>query len=133
MHKREAYRIAFHHFDIDACASMTDAELEKLLDDPGLVRNRAKIFSVRSNAQAVQFIQKEFGSLDAYLWNFTDGCVIDGHWATCADMPTISDVSKQLSADMKRRGLSFVGPVITYSFLQSIGILNDHLADCPYR
>jgi len=133
MHKRENYRKAFHHFKIDACASMTDEELEKLLSDPGLIRNRNKIFSVRKNAQAVQQIREEFGSFDAYLWSFANGQQIDGHWKTLAEVPVESDVSIRLSKDMKKRGISFVGPIITYSFLQSIGIVNDHLEDCEYR
>ena len=112
---------------------MTDEELESLLDNPGLIRNRNKIFSVRKNARAVQQIQKEYGSFDAYLWSFTDGRVIDGHWKSVAEMPTVSDVSTAMSRDMKKRGIGFVGPVITYSFLQAVGIVNDHLAGCAYR
>ena len=133
MHKREAYRAAFHGFDIDACAAMTDAELESLLTNAGLIRNRSKIFSVRKNARAVRRIQREFGSFDAYLWSFTDGRQIDGRWTKPAETPTVSDVSRAMSADMKKRGIGFVGPVITYSFLQAVGIVNDHLADCEYR
>lgn len=133
MHKRESYREAFHNFNINACSTMTDDELEKLLSNPGLIRNRNKIFSVRKNAQIVKKIQKEFGSFDAYLWSFTDGKQIDGKWESLAEIPTVSDVSKRMSADMKKRGIGFVGPVITYSFLQSIGIVNDHLANCAYR
>ena len=133
MHKREAYRAAFHGFVIDACAAMTDEELEGQLENTGLIRNRNKIFSVRKNALAVQKIQREFGSFDAYLWSFTDGHPIDGHWKTPAEVPTVSDISRRMSADMKKRGIGFVGPVITHSFLQAIGIVNDHLADCEYR
>ena len=133
MHKRETCREAFHNFDIDTCADMTDEELESLLDNPGLIRNRNKIFSVRKNARAVQQIQKEYGSFDAYLWSFTDGRVIDGHWKSVAEMLTVSDVSTAMSRDMKKRGIGFVGPVITYSFLQAVGIVNDHLAGCAYR
>lgn len=133
MHKKAAYCAAFHDFKIDVCADMTDEELEAQLGNPGIIRNRNKIFSVRKNAQVVQEIQKEFGSFDAYLWNFTDGKQIDGHWKTPAEVPTVSDVSIAMSKDMKKRGISFVGPVITYSFLQSIGIVNDHLEDCEYR
>lgn len=133
MHKRENYKRAFHDFEIDSCAAMTDEELEQLLSDPGLIRNRGKIFSVRSNARAVQAIQKEFGSFDAYVWSFTDGETIVGRWKDPEDMPTVSEVSKRMSADMKKRGIRFVGETITYSFLQSIGIVNDHLRDCEYR
>lgn len=133
LHKRDAYRAAFHNFDIDACAAMTDEELEKLMSDAGLVRNRGKIFSVRKNALAVKKIQAEFGSLDAYLWSFTDGKVLDGHWSDVSEMPTETEVSRAMSTDMKKRGIGYVGPVITYSFLQAVGIVNDHLADCEYR
>lgn len=133
MHKRKAYKRAFLDFDIEKCAGLTDDYLESLMDDPGLIRNRNKIFSVRKNAQAVISIQEKFGSFDSYLWSFTEGKQIDGHWEKPEDIPTVSDVSKKMSADMKERGMGFVGPVITYSFLQSIGIVNDHLADCSYR
>lgn len=133
MHKREAYRTAFYRFDIDACAAMTDDELEGLLSNRELIRNRNKIFSVRKNALAVKKIQEEYGSFDAYVWSFTDDKVIDGHWERPDQVPTESDVSRAMAADMKRRGISFVGPVITYSFLQSIGIVNDHLSDCESR
>ena len=133
MRKREAYRAAFHGFDIDACAAMTDDELESLMDNPGIIRNRGKVFSVRKNARAVKEIQAEFGSFDAYLWGFVGGKRIDGMWKVPAEIPAVSDVSRKMSADMKRRGIAFVGPVITYSFMQSIGIVNDHLADCPFR
>ena len=120
-------------FDIDACATMTDVELEGLLQNTGLIRNRGKIFSVRRNAQIVKAIQAEFGSFDAYLWSFTDGAPFDGKWKTLDEMPTVSDVSRRMSADMKRRGIAYAGPVITYSFLQAVGIVNDHLADCEFR
>lgn len=133
MHKRDAYKAAFHNFDIDACAAMTDEELTALMENPGLIRNRSKIFSVRKNAQIVQKIQAEYGSFDAYLWSFTDGSQIDGHWTSTAEMPTESDVSRAMSKDMKKRGIAYVGPVITYSFLQAIGMVNDHLEGCPYR
>ena len=133
MHKRAAYKAAFHDFDIDTCAAMTDEELEAVLTTGDIIRNRSKVFSVRSNAQAVQRIQEEFGSLDAYLWSFAKGRVIDSHWTVPEEIPTESDISRKMSADMKRRGISFVGPVITYSFMQSIGMVNDHLKDCEYR
>ena len=133
MHKRPAYRAAFHNFDIAQCAAMTDEELDSQLQNAGLIRNRNKIYSVRKNAKAVLAIQSEFGSFDAYLWSFTDGHRIDGQWKTPDEIPTVSDISRRMSADMKKRGMSFVGEIITYSFLQSIGIVNDHLCDCAYR
>mgnify|MGYP003515451381 CR=1 FL=1 len=133
LHKREEYRRAFHNFDIDRCTAMSDEELDGLMEDTGLIRNRSKIYSVRTNAQAVQRIQQEYGSFDKYLWSFTDGKQIDGRWKSLSEVPTVSDVSEALSKDMKKRGMKFVGPVITYSFLQSIGIVNDHLAGCEFR
>ena len=133
MHKRGAYLEAFHGFDIDTCAAMADDELESLLENPGIIRNRGKVFSVRKNAQAVKRIQAEFGSFDTYLWGFVSGRRIDGRWKTPAEIPTVSDVSRKMSADMKRRGIGYAGPVITYSFLQAVGIVNDHLLDCPFR
>ena len=133
MHKREAYRRAFHNFDIETCAAMSDQELETLLNDPGIIRNRSKIFSVRKNARVVQKIREEYGSFDAYLWSFTDGKQIDGHWKRLEEVPTESEVSRAMARDMKKRGIAFVGPVITYSFLQAVGIVNDHLEECEYR
>jgi len=133
MHKREAYKTAFHNFDIDHCAMMTDEELEGVLQNANIIRNRSKVFSVRKNAQAVKRIQEEFDSLDSYLWSFSKGQRIDSHWQEPKDIPTVSDLSRWMSADMKKRGIAFCGPVITYSFLQAIGIVNDHLCDCDKR
>lgn len=133
MHKRDAYQKAFHNFDIGQCAAMGDDELEQLLGNAGLIRNRNKIFSVRSNARAVKKIQDEFGSFDAYLWSFTDGVQIDGRWKSPEEVPAETKLSRRMSRDMKKRGIKYAGPVITYSFLQAVGIVNDHLADCPYR
>lgn len=133
LHKREAYKKAFHDFDISRCASMSDEELSGLMENPGIIRNRNKIFSVRANARAVLDIQKEYGSFDSYIWSFTGGKQIDGKWERPKDIPTQSDVSVALSRDLKKRGVKFAGPVITYSFLQAVGIVNDHLKSCPYR
>lgn len=133
MHKRAAYCAAIHDFIIDECAVMTDEELEALRSNPGIIRNKNKIYSFRKNAQIVKQIQEKYGSFDAYLWSFTDGRQIDGHWKTVQEIPTVSDVSIAMCKDMKKREIGFVGSVITCSFLQSIGIVNDHLADCEYR
>ncbi len=133
LHKRPAYRRVFHDFDIDSCAAMPDEELEAALANPGIVRARAKVYAVRGNAQAAQAIQREFGSLDAYLWSFTDGQQVVGAWHSMDQIPTQTDLSRTVSADLKRRGMRFVGPVITYSFLQAVGIVNDHLLSCDCR
>lgn len=133
LYKRKSYEKAFHNFDIDFCAAMTDEYLEELLKSSELIKNKNKIYSVRANALAVQKIQKLFGSFDNYLWNFTGGKQIIGKWENLEDIPVQTKLSQKISADMKKRGMSFVGPVITYSFLQAIGIVNDHLIDCEYR
>lgn len=133
LHKRPAYRQRFCNFDIDACAALTDDELEAALADPGIVRARNKVWVVRSNARAAQAIRAEFGSLDAYLWGFVDGQQLVGTWASMSEIPTETELSRCVSAGLKRRGLRFVGPVITYSFLQAVGIVNDHLVSCDCR
>ena len=112
---------------------MTDTELEMQLNNSDLIRNKNKIFSVRKNAQAIKKIQEEFGSFNAYLWSFTDGQQIAGNWETLKEVPKESEISRKMSADMKKRGISFIGPIIAYSFMQAIGIVNDHLSDCEYR
>lgn len=133
LHKRKAYQTTFHHFDIKACAAMNASELNACMDNPGLIRNKSKIYSVRTNAQVVLKIQEEYGSFDAYLWQFADGKQIDNHWQNLAEIPFQNEISVQLSKDMKKRGMRYIGPVITYSFMQAIGMVNDHLADCAYR
>ena len=133
LYKRPAYRRLFHGFDIDVCASLTDAELESALANPAIVRSRAKVYAVRDNARAAQAIQREFGSLCAYLWGFVGGCQVVGEWNSMDEIPTQTSLSRKLSADLKKRGMRFVGPVITYSFLQAVGIVNDHLLSCDRR
>ena len=133
INKRKAYKQAFYDFDIDRCAGLSDEYLQFLLEDTDLIRNRSKIFSVRKNAIAAKKIIEEYGSLDAYFWSYTDGKVIDGHWKSGTDMPTKSEISEKMSEDLKKRGMAYVGPVITYSFMQAIGMVNDHLCDCSFR
>ena len=133
LHKRPAYRRLFHDFDIDACAAMSDEELDAALADSGIVRARAKVYAVRGNARVAQAIRREFGSLDAYLWGFVGGRQVVGEWSSMDEIPTQTELSRTVSADLKRRGMSFVGPVITYSFLQATGIVNDHLLTCDRR
>ena len=131
--KRPAYRRVFRDFDIDACAAMGDAELEAALADPSIVRAQGKVWAVRSNAQAAQAIQRKFGSLDAYLWGFVNGAQVVGSWHSMDEIPTQTELSRAVSTDLKRRGMRFVGPVITYSYLQAVGIVNDHLLTCDRR
>lgn len=133
LEKRPAYLRVFHNFDVAACAAMPDEELEEALGNPDIVRARAKVWAIRSNAQAALAIQRECGSLDAYLWGFVDGQQIVGSWHSMDEIPTATELSRTVAADLKRRGMRFVGPVITYSFLQAVGIVNDHLLTCDCR
>ncbi len=133
INKREAYKQAYFNFEIDKCASLSDEYLDGLMQNPELIRNKNKIFSIRKNAIAVQKVIKKYGSLDAYVWSYTDGKQIDGKWKKTSDMPVETNISVKMSKDFKKLGMSFVGPIITYSFMQSIGMVNDHLFDCPYR
>lgn len=128
--RRNAYQNAFHQFSIADCAVMTDEELEQILHQKEVIANRRKIYSVRANAQAIQHIQRQYGSFSAYLWKYTDDKIQYGHWAVESDVPASSSLSKQISRDLKKQGFQFVGPVIIYSFLQAIGILNDHVKTC---
>ncbi|NTU86426.1 MAG: DNA-3-methyladenine glycosylase I [Chlorobiaceae bacterium] len=130
LRKREAYRKAFHAFDPGAVACMTDGELEGQLKNPGIVRNRLKVFAARKNALAFLAIQKEFGSFDAYVWQFAGGKPIDGKRRTIGDVPATTAESDALSKDLKKRGMSFVGSTIIYAYMQAVGMVNDHLVSC---
>ncbi len=109
---------------------MTDPELEKILLDPGIVRNRLKIYSVRKNAIAVLQIQREFGSLDAYFWSFIQNKIIINHPQVMGDFVAESEISQKISKDLKKRGMSFVGSKIIYAFMQAVGMVDDHIDTC---
>ncbi len=128
--KREAYRRAFHDFDIAKVAAMSDARLEKLLGDPALIRNRLKIFSARNNARAAMQIIDESGSLDAWLWSWVDGKPLLNHWRSQGEVPATSAISDALSKALHKRGFRFVGSTIMYAFMQATGMVNDHLGEC---
>lgn len=130
LNKREAYRRAFHGFDIERVARMSDAALEKLLLDPGLIRNRMKIHSARNNARAALRVIAEAGSLDAYFWAFVDGKPIRNRWRERGDVPARTELSDRLSKDLKRRGFNFVGSTIVYAHMQATGMVNDHFTGC---
>jgi len=130
LNKREAYRRAFHDFDIAKVARMTDASLEKRLLDPGIIRNRQKIWSARNNARAALKVVDEVGSLDAYFWSFVDGKPIRNRWRNHGDVPPRSEISDKLSKDMQKRGFNFVGSTIMYAHMQATGMVNDHLTNC---
>ena len=133
LRKREAYRRLFHGFDPVKVAAMTDAELEAALQDPGIVRNRLKVFSARKNALAFLAVQKEFGSFDTFLWAFVGGATKVNHPRTLAEVPTVSPEAEALSKALKKRGFTFVGPTIMYAYLQSLGLVDDHVATCWKR
>jgi DNA-3-methyladenine glycosylase I len=133
LRKRENYGKLFHHWDIPKIATMIDDELENILFDTGVVRNRLKIFSVRKNAQAALQIQKEYGSLDAYFWSFVSMNTEIHHGSHMADFPTKNHTSDMISKDLKKRGMSFVGSTIIYAFLQAVGIVDDHIDTCSFK
>jgi DNA-3-methyladenine glycosylase I len=128
--KRDAYRQAFHDFDIGKVARMPDSRLEKLLLDPGLIRNRLKIFSARNNARAALTLIEEAGSLDAWLWSFVDGRPLLNQWSSPLQVPATSSQSDTLSKALHKRGFRFVGSTIMYAFMQATGMVNDHLVGC---
>ncbi|MCX6728964.1 MAG: DNA-3-methyladenine glycosylase I [Candidatus Saccharibacteria bacterium] len=128
--RRDAYRKAFKNFDAKKVADMTDKELEKQLQNPGIIRNRLKVYATRKNAVTFLQIQKEFGSFDKYIWQFVDGKPIDGKRKSMQDIPTSTAQSDALSNDLKKRGMSFVGTTIIYAHMQATGLVNDHVMDC---
>lgn len=128
--RREGYRKAFHGFDPKKVAAMSDDELEELLHDETIIRNRLKVFAARRNAQVYLQIQKEFGSFDRYLWQFVKGKAIKNHWKSFKEVPVTTPESDALSKDLKKRGMTFVGSTIIYAFMQAVGLVNDHLVGC---
>lgn len=128
--RRECYRQAFDHFDIDKILLYDEDKLEALRQNEGIIRNKLKIKSVVKNAKAVKAIQEEFGSFSQYLWQYVDHQPIQNTYRTLDEVPAETDLSKQISKDLKKRGCSFVGPTIIYAYMQAIGMVNDHLVDC---
>jgi DNA-3-methyladenine glycosylase I len=128
--KRDNYRRAFHGFDIERVAAMTDAELAALLADPGIIRNRLKLAATRDNARVAREVVAEFGSLDGYLWSFVDGRPLVNRWQEPGDVPASTPLSDRMSKALKQRGFRFVGTTICYSLLQATGMVNDHLVGC---
>jgi DNA-3-methyladenine glycosylase I len=128
--KRDGYREAFHEFDPRKVAVMGDEDLEALLQNPNIIRNRLKVFAARKNAIAFLQIQQEFGSFDRYVWSFVDGKPILNAWKTIQEVPATTPASEALSKDLKRRGMTFVGPTIIYAYMQAVGLVNDHTTDC---
>jgi len=128
--KRENYRRAFRDFDPDKVARFTGEDTGRLLSDPGIIRNRLKVAAAVTNAKCVLKLRKEFGSFDAYIWQFTGGRPIDHRIGSMGEIPATSPESDAMSADLKRRGFKFVGPTICYAFMQAVGMVNDHDTGC---
>ena len=130
LRKREGYRTAFRGFDVDRCAAMDDGELEALREEPAIIRNRLKIYSVRKNARVFLEMQQEFGSFDAWLWAHLDGPPPVNRPTHFSEMASTSPISDAISRKLKKRGMSFVGSTIIYAYMQAIGMTDDHLAGC---
>jgi len=130
LNKRKGYREAFAGFDPEAVARFGLKEFERLVADPGIVRNRLKIESTVSNAARVLEVQQQLGSFGSYLWRLVDGEPIVGRWSALGQLPVETDDSRALSKDLKKRGFRFVGPTVCYAFMQAVGLVNDHTSDC---
>jgi len=128
--KRENYRKAFHDFDFGRIAGYGSRDVSRLLNDPGIVRNRLKIESAIRNAQGVLAIRHEYGSLDAFLWRYVDGIPMQNAWKRLSQIPVTTRESDQMSKDLKKRGFNFVGSTICYSLMQAVGMVNDHVTGC---
>ena len=128
--KREAYRKAFANFEPERVALYSEKDIERLLQDPGLIRNRRKLEAAVANARAFLAIQAQYGSFDSWIWSFTNGQPVINRWETIAEIPTHTELSDLISAEMKKAGFAFVGSVTIYAHLQAIGIVNDHLVSC---
>lgn len=127
--KRDEYRRVFHGFDIEKVAQMTDEELGDILQNSSVVRNRLKVYSVRKNALAVLEIMK-VQDFSNYIWSFVGGKTIQNSWQDSSDAPASTEISEYMSKDLKKRGLTFVGPTICYAFMQAMGLVNDHVVNC---
>jgi DNA-3-methyladenine glycosylase I len=128
--KREGFRKAFDDFDPEKIAKFTEKEIERLVENSTIVRNRSKILATINNARCFLEIQKEFGCFDTYIWQFVKGKTIQNSFRDLSEMPAESDESKTMSKDLKKRGFRFVGPTICYAFMQAAGLVNDHLVTC---
>jgi DNA-3-methyladenine glycosylase I len=133
LNRRDGYRRAFANFDPAKVARFTDSRLEQLRQDPGIIRNRLKILSTRTNAQACIGVQDELGSFSTYLWNWVDRVTVINHPRTLADLAATTELSDRISKDLKRRNFTFVGSTIVYSLIQSVGIVDDHVTTCPFK
>lgn len=130
LHKRENFRKAFDGFNAEKIANYIDDDFNRLMNDSGIVRNRAKIMATIENAKVFLAVRDEFGTFDRYIWQFTGGKTIQNHWQDMKEIPASSSESDAMSADLKNRGFRFVGSTICYAFMQAAGMVNDHLTGC---
>jgi len=128
--KRQGYRAAFDNFEPQVCAAYSDEYLESLRYDASIIRNKLKIYSVRTNARAFLAVAKEFGSFDSYIWSFVDHTTIINNFKSLSEVPAFTAQSDRMSKDLKRRGFKFVGSTICYAYMQAVGMVNDHVRDC---
>lgn len=128
--KRNGYLSAFDNFDVKTVSKYTDKKIEKLLQNPDIVRHKQKISATVENAKQILKIQKEQGSFDSYMWSFVDGSPIKNSWKNSSDVPASTVTSELISKDLKKRGFKFVGPTTCYAFMQAVGMVNDHLTSC---
>jgi DNA-3-methyladenine glycosylase I len=128
--KRENYRRAFDNFEPEKVAAYGEDKIAELLANPGIVRNRRKVAAAVQNAQAFLQVQTDFGSFDAYIWQFVDGKPKQNAWHTLAELPAKTLESEAMSKDLRKRGFNFVGPTICYAFMQAVGMANDHVVGC---
>ena len=131
--KREGYRKAFADFDPGKVARFRESRLEKLMQDPGIVRNRLKIWGAVSSAKAFLQVQKEFGSFDAFIWQFVGGKPKVNKWKSLSEVPANTPESDAMSKELKKRGFKFVGSTICYAYMQAAGLVNDHEVSCSFR
>lgn len=130
LRKRDNYRQAFDHFDIQTVARYGENKIQELMQNAGIIRNQSKIRSAVTNAQAFIRIQEEYGSFNAFLWDYVDGKPIQNTFEHMGEIPAATPLSERLSKDLKKRGFKFVGPTIVYAYMQAIGMVNDHVMDC---
>ena len=128
--KRENFRVAFDYFDFNKISKYNEQNVEQLMNNEGIIRNRRKIEATIANAKALLKVKKEFGSFDKYIWQFVNYKTLDNKFKELSELPSKTEQSEQMSKDLKKRGFIFVGPTICYAFMQAVGMVNDHVIDC---
>jgi len=128
--RRETYRLAYEGFNPEIIARWGEKDVLRLLQDPGVIRNRKKIESSINNARCFLKVKEEFGSFSDYYWHFQEGKPVINHWKEMSQIPAVTDLAVTISKDMKKRGFTFLGPTVTYANMQSVGMVNDHLVSC---